>query len=130
MFCFIIICLSLSDDANQLNLWILKGNNNFSYLWKFEPDIANSFGEISFEKPENLQRMYELINVFTTQQFRSFWWPAISFVIACKELKISQPVEASFYGIRQEEGKFPPARRIPCLLAGKLYIKRTIEKKT
>jgi len=38
---------------------------------------------------------------------------AISFVIACKELEISQPVEASFYGIQQAEGEFPPVRRIP-----------------
>ena len=34
----------------------------------------NSFGEIIFEKLETLQSMYELINVFTTQQFHSFRW--------------------------------------------------------
>ena len=27
---------------------ILKENKNFSYLWKFEPDIPNSFREILF----------------------------------------------------------------------------------
>ena len=51
----------------------MKEHNNLSYLWKFEPDIPNSFAEILFEKLESLQRMYELISVFTTQQFRSFW---------------------------------------------------------
>ena len=51
----------------------MKKHNNLSYLWKFEPDIPNSFAEILFEKLESLQRMYELISVFTTQQFRSFW---------------------------------------------------------
>ena len=45
------------------NLWILKEHNNFCYLWKFEPDVPKMFGEILFEKPQNLQRMYELINV-------------------------------------------------------------------
>ena len=38
----------------------MKEHNNFSYLFKFEPDIPSSFGEILFEKPQNLQRMYEL----------------------------------------------------------------------
>ena len=58
--------------VTKWNLWILKEHNNFSYLWKFEPDIQNSFGEILFKKPQVLQRMYELINVFATQQFRGF----------------------------------------------------------
>ena len=41
----------------------MKEHNNFSYLWKFEPDIQDSYGEILFEKPQNLERIYELINV-------------------------------------------------------------------
>ena len=41
----------------------IEEHNNFSYLWKFEPAIPNSFGEILFEKPPNLQTIYELINV-------------------------------------------------------------------
>ena len=45
------------------NFWVLKEHNNFSYLWKFEPDIQDSYGEILFEKPQNLERIYELINV-------------------------------------------------------------------
>ena len=53
-------------------LWISKEHNNYSYPWKFEPDKINSFGQITFEKLESLQRMYGLINVFATQQFRSF----------------------------------------------------------
>ena len=106
----IIICLSLSDDATELNLWILKGYNNFSYLWKFEPDIANSFGKIFFEKLENLQRMYELINLFCHPAISQFLMVAISFDIACKELKISRLTQASFHGIRKAERKFPPVR--------------------
>ena len=34
----------------------MKEHNNFSYLWKFEPDLQNSYGEILFEKPQNLER--------------------------------------------------------------------------
>ena len=41
----------------------LKDHNNFSHLWKFAPDIQNSYGEILFENPQNLERIYELINV-------------------------------------------------------------------
>ena len=40
-------------------LWILKGHNSFSYLWKFEPSTPNGFGEILFKlKLEILQRMH------------------------------------------------------------------------
>ena len=45
---------------------------NFSYLWKFEPDVPNRFGEIPFEKPQNLQRMYRLINVLPPSKFAVF----------------------------------------------------------
>ena len=45
---------------------------NFSYLWKFEPDVPNRFGEIPFEKPQNLQRMYRLINVLPPSNFAVF----------------------------------------------------------
>ena len=44
------------------NFWILKEHKSFT-LWKFRPDIPTSFGEIVFEKPKKLQRMYELNNV-------------------------------------------------------------------
>ena len=54
------------------NFWILKEYNNFSSLWKFEPDIPISFGEIFFEKPQNLQRMYELINFLPLSNFAVF----------------------------------------------------------
>ena len=46
-------------------------SNNFSFLWKSEPDIPNSFGEIIFEKLETLQTMYGLMNVFANQQIIS-----------------------------------------------------------
>ena len=45
---------------------------NFSYLWKFEPDVPNRFGEIPFEKPQNLQSMYRLINVLPPSNFAVF----------------------------------------------------------
>ena len=32
----------------KLTLRILKGHNSFSYLWKFEPNTPNGFGEILF----------------------------------------------------------------------------------
>ena len=71
--CYLIsIDLSLSDEANIMKFLNLKEHNNFSYLWKFEPDRPNSFGEILFEKPQNLQRMYELINVLPPSNFAVF----------------------------------------------------------
>ena len=60
---------------------------------KFEPDIQSSFGEITFKDSKfynESQRIYGLINVFATQQFRKCSMSAISFVIACKKLKITQ----------------------------------------
>ena len=56
----------------QWNLWKLKEHNNFSYIWKFEPDVPNSFGEIFFEKPPNLQKMFELISVLPPSNFAVF----------------------------------------------------------
>ena len=61
-------------DAYYAGYRISKEHNNFSYLSKFEPDtgIRNSFGEILFENPQNLQRMYELINLLLPSSFFSF----------------------------------------------------------
>ena len=61
----------------QMNLikWsfrILKEHTNFSCVWKFEPDIPNSLGEILLEKPQNLQRMYEFVNVLPPSNFAAF----------------------------------------------------------
>ena len=47
-------CVSFSDQAIEISLWILKEHNNFSYLWKFELDRPNSFAEIMFEKLETI----------------------------------------------------------------------------
>ena len=63
---------------------------NFSYLWKFEPDVPNRFGEIPFEKPQNLQRMYRLINVLPPSNFAVFNCCYFFFVIDCKEQKCKQ----------------------------------------
>ena len=70
-FCLINIRFSSSDDANKITPLNIEKKNNFSHLCKFEPEKPNSFGEILFEKSQYLQRMYELINGFATQQFRS-----------------------------------------------------------
>ena len=65
---------------------------NVSHLCKFEPEKPNSFGEILFEKFQYLQRMYELINGFATQQFRSFK-SLFPFVIDYKEPKLAQSAQ-------------------------------------
>ena len=65
----------------------MKEQNNFSYLWKFERDIPNCFGETLLEKAQNLERMYELINHPVILQFLI---AAIFFVTPCKELKLAQ----------------------------------------
>ena len=50
----------------------MKEHKNFNYLWKYEPDIANGFREILFEKLNKIQRMYELINVLLPSNFTVF----------------------------------------------------------
>ena len=66
----------------RITIWISDEHNIFSL--KFERNIPNSFREIIFEKLKTLQRMYRLINAFTTQQFCSFLdGYFISFVNAC-----------------------------------------------
>ena len=51
--------------------------------------MPNSFGEILFEKPKNLQRMYELINVLHPVILQ-FLVAVIFLVTDCKELKLAQ----------------------------------------
>lgn len=75
------------------NLWILK--EHFSYLWKIWTLIANSFGEIFFEKLESLQRIFELINVFASQQFRSFLLLMFPFSLIAKSWKLCKPLKLS-----------------------------------
>ena len=38
-------------------LWISKEHNNFSYLWKFEPDILNSFWQNNLRKSRNFTKI-------------------------------------------------------------------------
>ena len=51
--------------------------------------MPNSFWEILFEKPQNLQRMYELINVLHPVILQ-FLVAVIFFVTDCKGLKLAQ----------------------------------------
>ena len=53
--------------------------------------MPNSVGEILFENPPNLQRMYELINVLHLV-ISQFLVAVIFFVTDCKELKLAQIV--------------------------------------
>ena len=48
-------------------------------------------------KVENLQRMYELINVFATQQLLSFWLPTvyISFAIDSKSWRLEKTAQTN-----------------------------------
>ena len=50
-FCLINIYFWLCDDAKKIKKsWILKGHNSFSYLWKFEPNTPDGFGEMLLSK--------------------------------------------------------------------------------
>ena len=69
----------------------MKEHNNFRYFWNFGRDMPNSVGEILFENPPNLQRMYELINVLHLV-ISQFLVAVIFFVTDCKELKLAQIV--------------------------------------
>ena len=65
--------------------------NRFSYLWRFEPNTPNGFGEILFYKLEILQRMYvSFNNFFCHSAISQILMAEISFNIACKGLKIKQ----------------------------------------
>ena len=68
----------------------MKGHNSFSYLWKFEPNTPNGFGEIRFLQLEILQRMYDSLTFLPPSNFTVFLMADISFNIVCKELKIVQ----------------------------------------
>ena len=85
------MCLSLSDDANKIKLWILKGHNSFSYLWKFEPNTTNGFWRNSLLKTRNFTENVWPINFFAPHSNYAVLF--ISFNIACKELKIAQIVQ-------------------------------------
>ena len=50
--------------------------------------MPKMFGEILFEKPQNLQRMYELINVLAPSS-SAFFISAI-FLVDSKELKLAK----------------------------------------
>ena len=52
---------------------MFKEHNNFSYLWKFQPDVPNSLVEILFEKRKRYKECMGSLTVFATQQFSSFW---------------------------------------------------------
>ena len=56
--------LSTNRPSNN-SAWMLKEHINFRYLWKFDLDISNGFGEILFKKLEILQRMYGSLNFYT-----------------------------------------------------------------
>ena len=70
-------------------------HNNFSHRWNFEPDTLNSFGEILFEKPQNLQSMtYELINVLPSSNFAVF---AASFFVIKKSWNLLKLFKLTSY---------------------------------
>ena len=49
-----------------------KGHNSFSYLWKFEPNTPNGFGEILFLVLKILQRMYGSLTFLPHSNFAVF----------------------------------------------------------
>ena len=67
----------------------MKEQNNFSYLWKFEPDIPNSFGEILFEKPQ-IYKQYMSSSMFSHPAILQYLIATVFFVTDCKELKRAQ----------------------------------------
>ena len=67
----------------------MKEHNNFSYLWKFEPDIPNSFGENLFENPK-INKEYMSASMFSHPVILQFLIATIFFVTDCKELKLAQ----------------------------------------
>ena len=67
-FCLVEYCPSFFD----IRLSAVRSNFNYSRCEKFEPDVPNNFGEILLEKSQNLQIMYELINVLPPSNFAVF----------------------------------------------------------
>ena len=58
---------------------------------KIEPDIPNNFGEIIFENPELYKECMGSLTSLPPSNFAVF--TALSFVIACHELKIAQAAQ-------------------------------------
>ena len=71
----------------------MKGHNSFGYLWKFESNTPNSFGEILSQNLKSLLKVHVLISVFATLANSQVLIAAISSVIDCKELKIAQTAQ-------------------------------------
>ena len=68
-----------------------------AYTWRGLFSEFYGFGEILPEKPQNLQRTYELINVLPSSNLQ-FLIAAIFFVTDCKGLKLAESVfEPNWY---------------------------------
>ena len=65
----------------KYKLWILKGHNRFSYLWKFEPNTPNGFSSKN-------SKFYRQFTALTFLPPSNCWYFLQYF--ACKELKIVQ----------------------------------------
>ena len=66
IFCLISICFSFSDKASKMNYLNVERAYNFSFLWKFEPDILGSFRKIIL--PVNLETLQRMGGLLTSME--------------------------------------------------------------
>ena len=88
LFASLTYCYHYLKTLIKWKLWILKGHNSFSFLWKFEPNTSSRFRRNSLLKTRNFTGDVRLINFFATQQFRSFWWLIFPSILLAKSWKL------------------------------------------
>ena len=90
-FCLINICLSISADANEIKT--LNVERTVSVFSENLSPIHRMISEKFSSNTRNFTENVWLVNVFATQQFRSFWWlifPSILLTKSWKLYKFSQ----------------------------------------
>ena len=87
-FCLINICLSLSDGANKIKTLNIESAKQFKFSLKIWVQFIEWFRRNALLKTRNFKGDVRLINFFTTQQFRSFWYLIFPSILLAKSWKL------------------------------------------
>ena len=63
----------VSDQATKISVLTMKGHSTIDCLKDFEPDVLKTFCALRVLSFKILQRMFELVNTFSSQKFCSLW---------------------------------------------------------
>ena len=87
-FCLINLCLSLSDDANKIKTLTIERSKQFQLSLKIWAQYTEWFQRNSLPKTRHFTENVWLINIFATQQFRSFRWLIFPSILLAKSWKL------------------------------------------